>query len=71
MKIYDNYLYVVAKTGTGTSAVTEIYKHAIGDNGVLAAAEFVLNWTSSPFGSRTLRGLTFSSAGYNVYRHRC
>ena len=61
--IFENYLYVVAKTGTGASAVTEIYKHAIGANGALSAAEFVLNWTASPFGSRTLRGLLFSSAG--------
>jgi hypothetical protein len=63
MKIYDNYLYVAARTGTGTSAVIEIYKHAIGDNGALAAGEFVLNYTASPFGSRTLRAITFSADG--------
>ncbi len=63
MKIFDNYLYVVARTGTGTAAVTEIYKHAIGANGALGAAEFVLNFSDTPFGSRTLRAITFSAAG--------
>jgi hypothetical protein len=63
LQIFDNYLYVVAKTGSGASAVTEIYKHAIGAEGALGAAEFVLNWTTSPFGSRTIRSFTFSAAG--------
>jgi WD40 repeat protein len=63
LKYYANYLYVVAKTGTGASAVTEIYKHSVGANGTLGTAELVLNFTATPFGSRTFRGLTFSNDG--------
>jgi hypothetical protein len=63
MKIYNNYLYVVSRTGSGTAAVFEFFKHAIRDNGALGAAEFILNWNSTPFGDRTIRAITFSAEG--------
>jgi hypothetical protein len=63
MKIYDNYLYVVTKSGTGANTLTDIYRNAIGANGTLGSAEHILNWITSPYGSRTIRGITFSAAG--------
>ena len=63
MKIYNNDLYVVAKSGTGANTLTDIYRHAIGANGTLGAAEHLLNWITSPYGSRTIRSIAFSSAG--------
>jgi hypothetical protein len=65
MCIGGGYLYAVTKVGTGTAAVTNIVKHAIGANGTLSAAEPVLDWNAqtTEFDTLVIHAISVSTDG--------
>jgi hypothetical protein len=63
IRVFNNYLYLVVRTGTSTNPPTSIVRHPIGDNGTLGAAETVLDWSATPFGTLLIRDITFSADG--------
>ncbi|MDZ7260940.1 MAG: IPT/TIG domain-containing protein [candidate division KSB1 bacterium] len=65
IRIYNGYLYVVAKY-SGTKEVeinTGIWRHPIQPDGSIGDQELVLNWSTSPYGDANLNTMTFSEKG--------
>lgn len=65
LRVYNGYLYVAIKTASpsATNPATAIWRHSIAAGGVLGTKELVLDWTQTPYASRTIKVITFASNG--------
>ena len=61
IRVYNGYVYVATRSTT-TGPVT-IWRHLIGAAGTLGPQEMMLDMSTTPFASRSIRSLTFSANG--------
>ena len=63
VRVYNDYVYVAAKNATYADTA-KIFRHQIDTSGSLGAQELVLDLkTAGDLSSRTIKGMTFSTAG--------
>lgn len=63
LRIFEGYIYVIAKPMPGESGQYGIYKNEIMDDGSVAESELVLDWQATDYNEYEINDLTFSSGG--------
>ena len=64
VRVYNGYVYVVAKNPAGQTPSVGIWRHSIAAGGSLGPKELVLDWDGAgPFASRTIRAIAFAANG--------